>query len=237
LPVLALALQDRPITRPSASVIASSSWRRSVLEALLEYYVRIPDRYPLVRGTLFHSGFEALQAPAGVELIREKRMQVQIPKYEERILSGQIDLYYPQHRRLEDYKTCTQIPNLILPDHIVQLAVYYWLLTWHGFAVDSVAINYLSWHDCRQVSRTEFRGGSEGEAIGHVLFQNETYFIQYVVDGWDVLENGYARNEVPSTKECDLRYCRTCPVKWACDQVDVWGEVINPANFRQEDYT
>jgi len=236
LPVLSMALRDFPRKHPSASQIASVTWRRSVLEALLDYYVRVSDRYALVRGSLIHNGFEAFQVPKGLQLVREKRLKVNIPKFPEKVLSGQVDLYYPQHSRLEDYKTCSKIPEVIKPDHVVQLAVYHWLLRWHQFPVDSVAINYIGWHDCMQVSRTELDDGTEGEAIGHSLFQNESRFIRHVVDAWDVLEAGYQGREVPSTKECDLRYCRYCPVKWACDCLDVWGGHINPEEFRQEEF-
>jgi len=233
--LLVLALRDYPVKAPTASQVAGATWRRTVLQALIDYYVCVPNQYPLLRGSLVHSGFEAFRAPQGVRLIREKRMRIQIPKFEDKALSGQIDLYYPDHRRLEDYKSCNHIPNLITPDHLFQLAVYYWLLVWHRFPVDSVAINYIGWDDCRQVSRTLI-GMDEGEAIGHWLFQDEQRFIEKVVEGWDVLQAGFQDHDVPSTQECVLAYCRGCPVKWACDNVDEWGERINPDEFKQEEY-
>lgn len=236
LPVLVMALRDYPRKRPSASIIASVTWRRAVLEAIVDYYVFVADRYAMIRGSLIHNGLGMLKVPEGVEVIREKRLRVAIPKFPEKILSGQIDLYYPQHARLEDHKTCTQIPSCIKPDHLAQLAVYYWLLIWHGYPVESVAINYISWHDCCQLTQAELEDGTVGEAIGHKLFQKEHAFIEYVVEGWDVLEAGFLNNEVPSIKECDTRYCRDCPVKWACDQIDVWGEVIDPSEFKQRDF-
>jgi len=236
LPILVMALKDWKPTTPSASVIASVSWRRSVLQALLDYYVRIPDRYALVRGSLVHSGFEAFRAPEGLRLIREKRMRVQLPKYEDHILSGQVDLYYPDHRRLEDYKTCSVIPDTIKPDHLTQLAVYFWLLVWSGFGVDSVAIDYIGWDDCRQVSQAEFDDGSIGEAIGHPLFQSEHDFVQYILDGWEILAAGFSECDVPSTRDCDTRYCRSCSLKWACDRISPKGKIIVPSEFRQQDF-
>ena len=236
LAVLVLALRNRKQTTPTASQVASVSWRQQVLQNLIDYYAHLQDVYPLVRGTLIHSGFQAFKAPEGVELIRERRLRIKIPKYEDYVISGQVDLYYPDHRRLEDYKTCTVIPDLIKPDHIVQLAVYYWLLIWHNFHVDRVAINYVAWNTCCQLSQARLESKEVGEVVGHRLFQDEQAFIDQLVQGWDVLEAGFRNAEVPSTKECDLRYCRNCPVKWVCDVLSVWGETIDPAEFQQRDY-
>lgn len=234
--IVATALRDWPKKKPSASTIASISWRQRVLEALLDYYVRIADRYPLIRGSLVHSGFEAFKAPQGIKLIREKRMRVKVPKLDDIVLSGQIDLYYPNHRRVEDYKTCSTIPDYIKPDHIVQLAVYAWLLRWSGFPVEGAAINYVAWNDCRQVQQVKNIDGSVIQVGSHELMTSETTFIQHILGAWDVLLAGYAQGLVPSTQDCDLRYCYNCPVKWACDQIAVEGQYIDPGRFRQEDH-
>ena len=234
--VVAAALTEHPVKGPTASSIASMTWRRWVLENLLDYYVPIEDRYALIRGTFVHSGFQAFKAPEGVQLIREKRVRVHVPKYDDLVLSGQIDLYYPGHRRLEDYKTCGHIPDLIQGDHLVQLAVYAWLLRWHGFEVENAAVNYIGWNNCKQVSVAELQDGTLGRAIGHRLFVDEQYFIDHILRSWEVLMAGYHNHEVPSMRECELRYCNRCPVKWACDTIDVWGETICPSNFNQQDF-
>lgn len=234
--VVAAALREYPHKGPSASSIASTSWRRWVLENLLDYYVPLESRYPLIRGTFVHSGFQAFKAPEGVTLIREKRMRIQVPKYEEIVLSGQVDLFYPDHNRLEDYKTCSHMPDYISDDHLVQLAVYAWLLRWHNFAVEKAAINYVGWHDCRHVFVAKMEDGSLGQAIGHRLMQDEQHFIEHIVEGWEVLYTGWKNHDVPPTMDCNLHYCQYCPVKWACDQIDVWGERINPGEFNQVDF-
>ena len=234
--VVAAALRDWPKKRPSASAIASVSWRQQVLTAILDYYVRIEERYPLIRGSLVHSGFESFQAPEGVKLIREKRMRIVVPKLEDIVLSGQIDLYYPEHRRIEDYKTCSSVPEYIKPNHMVQLAVYAWLLRWSGFEVEDAAINYVAWHECKHTQHVKNIDGSVVAARTHALMTSEGTFLQHILDAWEVMLAGFQDNVVPSTQECDLRYCYRCPVKWACDQIDMRGETIIPDQFRQEDF-
>ncbi|KKN12710.1 hypothetical protein LCGC14_1013680 [marine sediment metagenome] len=234
--IVTAALNDWKRTNPSASQIAGGSWRRSVLEATIAYYIKIGDRMPLLRGSLIHKGFEGFRSPPGVQLIREKTMRAHLPKFPEMKLSGTIDLYYPAAMRIEDYKTCSKMPKLVKPAHVWQLATYAWLLRWNGYAVKHGAINYQSWRDCLQLSRTLDESGSEISIAEAKLFCDEQFFVQETGKVWIILKAGYTDYDIPSMVECNTNWCRGCAVKWACDQIDRWGGVIDPADYSHEDY-
>ena len=235
LPILAQMLKVRPPIGPSASQIASITWRRVVLERLLDYYAPPRTLTAMLRGTLIHKGLEGTVFPKQVKVLTEHRLHSALPHHKEVSISGQIDVYYPAHHRLEDYKTCGTIPSLIPEEHLAQLAVYYWLLRWAGYTVDSVAIDYVSWDDMQQVVLAQLPDKTVQKAIAHPFFQNEELFENLILDGWRVLDNGFTNCEVPGMDNCNNNWCRYCPLKWACDGVAVVGETIDPADFVQED--
>jgi len=234
--ILMKIFDERKNPYPSASTISSATWRQIVLTALIPHYVRPRGRMPLVRGSLIHGGFETFPGPQGIKLIRELRLRHAIPDFVNRNLTGSIDLYFPQFLRLEDWKSCSRLPELIRPNHLVQLAVYYWLLTWSKHKVERVCINYVTWNDCIQLREAKLETGETAEAIGHILFQSEKKFVNYMMMGWEILQAGFQDNSVPPMTQCNIDYCRYCPVKWACDGIHRWGEIINPDDFVQEDY-
>jgi len=229
------ALSDWPKREPTASQIAGSSWRRTVLEALVDYYIRMDNQLPLLRGSLIHGGFETFPVPNGVKVVREKRMRVRVPG-QDVMLSGQIDLYIPGTCFLIDYKTASQVPNLIKADHINQLAIYLWLLRWTALPVAKAGIAYMTWDNCQIVTRADLGQGRVGEVIDHPLLLDDGVFIEFVMEGYRVLADGFSNCVVPSMRQCDLRWCRYCSVKWACDAIEANGERIRPEDYNQELY-
>ena len=225
------------VQHPSASQIAGGAWRRTVLEHILDYYAPPQSLVAMLRGSLIHKGLESLPFPKGLKVIQEKRLKCLMPGHKDIVLSGQIDLYFPTEHRLEDFKTAQKIPAVLKHEHTLQLAIYCWLLRWAGYTVDWVAIDYFSWDEMRQVDQvlTEPRGNPK-PAIEHPLFVNQEYFEGVVEEGYTTLDLGFQHNVVPAMSDCNLDWCRNCPVKYACDIIDVGGEQINPEEYRQEDY-
>ena len=234
--VLAQMFNKRKNPYPSASTISSSSWRQMVLEAIIPHYIVPQNRMALVRGSAIHAGFDNFPGPENVKLIREKRYRIAIPGMIERFLTGTVDLYFPQYYRLEDWKTCSIMPSIIRPSHLMQLAIYYWLLIWSKLPILDVCINYMTWRDCLQIRQAKLETGEVANAIGHELFQNEVIFLECIREGWETLQAGFIQHEVPAMVDCNIDYCRYCSVKWACDQIEEWGEIVFPEDFNQEDY-
>ena len=236
LPILAQMLNVRPPIGPSASQIASITWRRIVLERILDYYAHPRALTAMLRGTLIHKGLQGTAFPSHVKVVTERRLRSTLLHRKDITISGQIDVYYPAHHRLEDYKTCGTIPSVISDEHLVQLAVYYWLLCWAGYTVDSVAIDYIAWDDMRQVSHAVMPDKSIQKAVAHPYFQDVEAFEKLIIEGWEVLNSGFIDYVVPGMDSCNNNWCRYCPLKWACDRIAVEGAVITPADFVQEDY-
>ena len=234
--VLVKIFDERKNPYPSASTISSGSWRQIVLAAIVPHYVVPRDRMALVRGSLIHAGFKEFSGVDNIKLIREKRYRFVIPGMVNRFLTGAIDLYFPQFLRLEDWKSCSKLPELIRPSHVMQLAIYYWLLIWGKHKVMDVCINYITWRDCIQLRLAKMETGETANVIGHELFQTERLFLDRIQLGWEVLQAGFDNYEVPSMMDCNTQYCRYCSVKWVCDAINEWGDIIDPRNYRQEDY-
>lgn len=235
--VLAKILDAWTSKNPSASAIATVTWRRSVLENILDYYAYPGDMIPLVRGSLIHNGLEAVKAPYGIKLIREKYLKYNLPGYDEiRTLSGKIDLYVPKMGRLVDYKTCMKVPALVKPAHVCQLAVYTWLLRWNNYPVKEAGIDYISWRDMAYIMEAKMPNEDTAPLIEHPLLESEKKFLQHVEEGWEILDEGYRNYIIPSMQYCNTSWCRGCRVKWACDYIRTRGEQIDPSEFNQEDF-
>jgi hypothetical protein len=230
--ILSKMLKSYHSTGPTASTIASTTWRRSVLENIVDYYARPEALWPMLRGTLVHTGLEGNIA-TGEKLIKEKRLTAAMPDYRDITLSGQIDLYYPAYGRLEDYKTCMSIPNFIKDEHAFQLAMYWWLLRWAGYVPQSAVIDYISWTELRQVGVISQARGFV-PVVQHPMFTEEKAFQDRVAYGYRILDAGYTHNRVPSMSDCNNNYCRNCPVKQACDKIAVVGETIYPEAYEQK---
>jgi hypothetical protein len=231
-PFLALSqlMDDSHPRGPTASQIAGGSWRQVVLTGLLDYYLNPGDVMPMLRGSVMHLGLEAIM-PKGANIMKERRLE---GEFAGRPISGQVDLYYPDYARLEDWKTCKTIPKVIKNSHLIQLAIYAWLLKLNGFPVESAAINYANWYEFASRGWTEIKG----EAIpvaDHPIFKEEAEFEKVFAPGWDVISKGFQEHIIPSTQHCVLSYCTYCPVKWACDLIHVDGEQIRPEVFDQEE--
>ena len=229
LTVLAQMLDVYDNEHPSASQISGGSWRRSVLERIVDYYADPAQLIAMLRGTLFHKGLQGVAVPITISTLREKRITVNLPHNPKVIISGQVDVYYPQVKRLEDYKTTHQAPSYIKDEHLYQLAIYYWLLRWSGLEVNQVAIDYISWNNIVQVNTME--GG--GLAIQHPYFQDSDTFENYCLEGWEVLNKGYTKYFVPSMKYCNRKWCSYCPVYWACETLPTSETQINPRDLDQ----
>jgi hypothetical protein len=216
----------------TASMVSGGSFRQQVLKALVDYYINPKDHIAMTRGTLIHGGVELVKTDRAA--IRERRLKAELPNYGEVQVSGQIDLYYPNRNRLEDIKTAKIIPSHIPDYHLFQLAVYKWLLCWNGYQVDTVAILYISWDSIFYVDTT-MHEGKPIKAINHPLLQYEQMFEWEFYYGWEIITRGTKERIVPSTQQCNLHWCRSCPVKWACDRIDPHGGQINPAEFDQRE--
>lgn len=236
LAVLAKLLEVWKSRGPSASSIASSTWRRMVLERIVDYYAPPRSRMALLRGSLIHNGLERIKLPR-MEVMKERQLRSPLPSRKDIVLSGKIDVYFPKQHRLEDYKTCARVPDLIKPDHIFQLAVYSWLLKWANYDVQHVAIDYIAWDDMRQCTEVEDDDGEVILADDHPLVTDEACFECAAIEGWEILNDGFTNCVVPSMQDCVRAYCRYCPLKWACDRIAVRGEQIDPEDFDQEEYT
>lgn len=230
--VLSGVFNDTHPRGPTASQLASRSLRQTILEGILDYYVILDNRMPLIRGSIFHAGLETLKA-VGVETMIEKRLSAE---FRNRPVSGQIDLYFPEANRLEDWKTARSIPALVSSSHILQLAVYAWLLRYNAYKVDEAAINYCSWYSFNTRSEAKMPNGEIGKVIEHPYLACEQTFEEVIEEPWDILSDGFQNNYVPSTSYCFLQYCSRCPVKWACDVIDVQGQQIDPAHYTQKEF-
>lgn len=235
LAALAQILSGYANKNPSASQIAGKAWRRTVLEALVDYYVYPEDCMAQLRGTLIHAGFQAVKLPWSVNVVAEKRYSFPLRTQQNAVISGQVDAYYPQHRRLEDYKTCQSIPKLIKPEHLLQLAVYFWLLRWAGQLVESAVINYVSWDEMAQVSDAEMPDGTVSAAVNHPYFTNEEKFTEEIGLGYSVIRRGLVDREVPSMQYCVRQWCRRCSVKWLCDCLPTESSRLPEEHLLQEE--
>ena len=225
---LALMLSYPAKVIPSASMVASDSKRRTILENILDYYVNPDSVVSALRGTLIHRGFDTV---AISDVKREKEIVVKIPGTKKR-LSGRVDIYFPDRKRIEDYKTCSKIPEYVREPHYYQLVTYSWILRWAGYEVEDAVINYVAWNSIRQE-----RWFDELEKVSDsYLFQNEEKYIKWLIPHWDLLHGGLIWHKVPSMTACNIRYCRYCQVKWACDRINKRGETIEPGEWMQEDY-
>ena len=232
LPIITRMFAVHTAKSPSASQIAGGAYRRTVLERIISFYAKPRSLMAMLRGTLIHAGLQNTKLE-GTKVITEKRYTYTIPGTSIK-LSGQVDVYYPEHRRLEDYKTCQNIPQIIKEEHAFQLAVYYWLLQWNGLPVDKAVIDYVSWDDTQQISIAEMPDGSLNDVVMHPFFKDEDYFVDAITEAWHILNDGFKEYYVPSMSFCNRAYCRYCPVKWACDKIDYRGETIKPTEFVQE---
>lgn len=226
-----MLLRNRGSKHPSASSLARLSYRQTALEQILDFYADPRDRMPLIRGTLIHHGFDKIKVKS-LEAKQEWHISARCPYNDEIILTGHVDLYYPDKRLLIDHKTTTSIPEYIKPDHIRQLAIYVWLARWgKGVDVSKVGINYISWRDAKQV----FKVSADKEAIDLPLFQDPMVFMSTLEESWEILNAAWTNNVVPPHHECVHRYCRYCPVKWACDRIQPYGDYIkiDPEEWKQ----
>lgn len=231
--VFASLMRPHKVTIPTASTISAGAWRKAVLQKIIKHYIRPEDCIPMVRGTLVHGGLETIEIDRA--MIREERYKANLPSYPEVMVSGQVDQYNPKFKRLEDAKTTRNVPNDIPDYHLMQLATYAWLLRWNGYEVYHVAINYVSWYEIKQVDTT-FYADKSIKASQHPLLKDESEFESAYYTGWDVINRGYTDNIVPSMAYCNLNWCAKCPLKWACDRIDVHGGQINPEEFDQKEY-
>jgi hypothetical protein len=232
LPIISRMFTEYTNKSPSASQIAGGAYRRSVLERIIPFYARPRQLMAMLRGTLIHAGLQGTVIK-GTKVVTEVRVNAEVPGTDF-VVSGQVDVYYPEHRRLEDYKTCQNIPSVMKEEHVFQLAVYCWLLRWNGYQVDRAVIDYLSWDDVVQIGLAEMADGTINDVMIHPYFKDEETFIRAVSYAWSVLNAGYEYDNVPSMQDCKTTFCRYCPVKWACDRIDPYGEFIKPEEFVQE---
>lgn len=216
--------------KPSASQLGRAA-RQNILENILDYYIRVHNRMPLFRGSVVHKGLEHASLPGSVPVIREKRLKSTLPLYKDIELSGQIDLYYINSKKLVDYKTCTKMPSSIRDYHILQLAVYKWLLTWSGYDVEEVGITYISWNQIKYLSTIVLARGSI-PAIDSWMMQDEEAFQNKIKERYTLLYEGYhAPYVIPPMSKCNRAWCKNCPVKWACDSLPAEGITLTQEEF------
>jgi hypothetical protein len=186
---------------------------------------------PLVRGTLIHYGYDSMNIQSR-EAKQELYVKARCPYNEGILLTGHVDLYYPNEHTLLDHKTTSSIPKYIKPGHLRQLAIYTWLLRWgKGVTVERAGINYMSWDSAKQI----FKVDSDTEAIDLPLLQDPMKFTSMLEEAWDILDAAWTSNVVPPHHKCVHRYCRYCSVKWACDRIKPYNEyvVIDPEEWEQ----
>lgn len=223
---------------PSASQLGRAA-RQNILENILDYYVKVSSRLPLFRGSVVHKGLEHSTLPNTVPVMREVRLESNLPLYKDIELSGQIDVYYRDDKKLVDYKTCSRVPQFIKDYHLLQLAVYKWLLDWHGYEVSEVGITYLSWNYIRYTNEIKIVSGPI-PAIDSWLMQDSAQFQSKVAERYNLLYSGYhAPYVIPPMSDCNRMWCKNCPVKWACDRIPVEGATLTEEElleFNHEDY-
>jgi hypothetical protein len=167
---------------------------------------------------MIHNGVEYVHLPPRLEVVREERFEAKIPGTD-KIVSGKIDLYIPAPIcRLEDYKSCAKVPDAVKKDHLVQLAIYTYLLRWNGYQVNNAAINYI--HDYKVIQMDEFLlDGERVPIMEHPLMSSEAHFIKKLSRAYSVLYDGYHNGILPGVNFCNTRWCRGCDVAWACKQL------------------
>ena len=101
------------------------------------------------RGVLSHQIVNFNQDTEGV--ITEKRFHGNIGGIE---FSGQPDEYVIEKKFLRDYKTCERVPTYNSPftNHITQLNLYKYLLSFNGYEVEKVEVVYISMKEVKRLA-------------------------------------------------------------------------------------
>lgn len=153
---LALARQQRRLDRLRLSPSAAGGCaRRTILELTEDYWADPESLWAPFVGTAVHQRLETGEDHA--ELLLSLPLRLQVGDTEVEIpLTGTLDHYDPEYRRLTDYKTTSrefrfydkrrrtyverELPD---PEHVVQTNLYRLLLEEHGYPVESIQIWYV----------------------------------------------------------------------------------------------
>lgn len=231
---LSVALKDYAPVSPSASVIAGGAYRQNVLQRLVDYYINIEDSMAMIRGTLIHSGYENVKYPRGIKTLSEKSYKVTLPFGDNWELSGKVDKYVVDSRTLIDYKTCTKVPDIMKDYHLKQLAIYTFLSRENDVPVDWVQIEYQAWNDAKVVTDCELPDGSIAPAIEHPLFTDRDYFLDWIIEPYTLIKEGYDNFIVPP--KVFNPFEKYSPVRWVSDRFPAAGGIIVPELWKQEDF-
>lgn len=221
--------------KPSASQLGRAA-RQNILENILDYYVTVDNRIPLFRGSVVHKGLEHATLPHTVPVMREVRLTSNMPMFKDIFLTGQIDIFYRKDKKLVDYKTCSKMPRYIRDYHLMQLAVYKWLLVWNGYDVEEVGITYIAWNYVQYVNEVKLSKGII-PAIDYWMINDEAAFQKKIAERYHLLHDGYHEPYIiPSMSDCNRRWCSNCPVKWACDRIPTEGTTITQKELDEFDH-
>lgn len=209
--------QSRPRSFVSPSQLKSCP-RQFVLKQKVDYSIELGEQIATMKGTALHDMFQqALSEEDGH--VTEERVTRQIAvdvDGEEFILtlSGQPDSVAAEYGTVEDYKTTgTYIKKDFdgYDSHKLQLSVYGWILRGVGVDVWKGRLFYLG---NKQERRVDFPLLADAA----VEAQIRTYAPEYI--RW-MRDNSYLP-PIPTDPEM-LRFCKTCPVRMACNIYDEEG--------------
>lgn len=207
--------QPRNYVSPSA---LKSCPRQFVLKQKVDYTVDLESTAATTKGTALHEFFQqALEEEK--EHVTEERVTraitVEVDGSDFVLeLSGQPDMVAAEYQTVEDYKTTgTYIRRDFdgYEGHKLQLSLYGWILRGMGVEILYGRLYYLG---NKQQKRVDFDLYSDA----YVEEQIRKYAPEYI--RW-MRDNDYIP-PIPTETEL-LQFCSFCPVRQACDALDIQG--------------
>lgn len=238
--------------------------RESYLKSKFDIMPTPKDLWFTTRGTLAHSILEPIKERVVAHdlfkdispdrFLVEQRFgysfEIEVNGVVESVtVSGQIDLYDKQLRRLIDYKSIGDngLPFILdgaKPEHVTQTNIYKFLLETHGFPVDEIVITYFSLMDVVNTGRSNtirMRGNTVIERnIPAVPVGSNEYIKNFLEKKSTILYRAFTHEEMPpicDEKQRDWKCGTTkdpfkayCSVKEHCEY---WQSLLAEYNKEQ----
>jgi len=207
--VLADMLKNRDVKGLSMSEITTDFLRKTLLSRMVDYYITPSNGYYSIRGKWIHeSKSKVYLSPDFGNITREMRFVH--PKFG---ISGQVDCYYNNQRRLVDYKTSSRLPDQIRPAHIRQLNGYVELLRANDMSVDSAYITYMTYSKHLRVPVEIWERSKTQDMLRDLI---------------EFFDECIENREVPPRNLCAegaWYMCRFCPFNDMCKEHSGWWTV------------
>jgi hypothetical protein len=173
--------------------------RQHYLMISQDYVVRTSKLYPIIKGNLFHKGFEYYidRTMINSNLLVEKTFA---KTYDGVIVTGTPDLIVLDQKLIRDWKVPTSLPSTYRPTHEQQLNLYRWLVA-PEIDIDHLEVSYFG---TRKVNTFRVPIWKDHELEEFVEMRIDT-----------------VKMTPPPAEGKNLRgYCISCPVKYWCDLLE-----------------